>query len=462
MSLHYDSTGLLQSRIGASAGLSTQDRASMRTMLDAAFASVLAAREQGGMGFMNAPDLDFSELTDWAEQKRSGIDDVVVVGIGGSSLGAKAVINALPAPDALPARLHFAENVDPVAFLRLIESIEPEKTLVVVISKSGTTIETMSKFWILYDQMIDELGEPAAADRVVAITDPETGSLRPMAEERGFDTFEVPRNVGGRFSVLTAVGMVPLALAGYDVDALQRGSRAVRDRILEVPAEENAALTAAGDLFLLYRAGIDQIVMMPYAEQLLDLADWFRQLWAESLGKAQNRDGDVVEEGMTPIKALGAIDQHSQVQLYMEGPRDKLVIFVDTEGFASDVKVPLRDGFPDALGHLQGRTLGEILSAELRGTRAALAEAGRPTCTWTFDEISEENVGAFIFGWEFITAIMGELLDIDAFNQPGVELGKKIAHGLLGRPGFEEYVDMENRGDGGEPDRVEGRIFRLK
>jgi glucose-6-phosphate isomerase len=460
MSLHYDSTGLLESRIGAS-GLSSKDRESMRTMLDAAFATVLAARKEGEMGFMDAPDLDFSQLGDWAEKKRSGIDDVVVVGIGGSSLGAKAVVNALPDPEALPATLHFAENVDPVEFQRLLESLELRKTLVVVISKSGTTIETMSKFWILYDRMIDELGELDAAERVVAITDPETGSLRPMAEQRGFDTFEVPRNVGGRFSVLTSVGMVPLALAGYDFEALQRGARATRDRILEVSAEKNAALTAAGDLFLLYRSGIDQVVMMPYARQLLDLADWFRQLWAESLGKAQNRDGDVVEEGMTPIKALGAIDQHSQVQLYMEGPRDKLVVFVDTEGFATDVEVPLREGFPDALGHLQGRTLGEILSAELRGTRAALAEAGRPTSTWTFDAITEENVGAFIFAWEYITAIMGELLDIDAFNQPGVELGKKIAHGLLGRPGFEDYVEMEQGGDERDPDRVAGQIFTL-
>jgi glucose-6-phosphate isomerase len=253
--------------------------------------------------------------------------------------------------------------------------------------------------------------------------------------------------------------MVPLALAGYDTAALQRGARLCRDRIVDVPAEENAALRAAGDLFLLYRGGVDQVVMMPYAHQLLDLADWFRQLWAESLGKAQNRSGEVVEEGMTPIKALGAIDQHSQVQLYMEGPRDKVVIFLDTEGFAADVKVPLRDGFPDALAHIQGRTLGEILSAELRGTRAALAEAGRPTCTWSFDEISEENVGAFIFAWEYITAVVGELLDIDAFNQPGVELGKKIAHGLLGRAGFEEYVEMVR--EQSEGDRVAARVFKV-
>jgi glucose-6-phosphate isomerase len=459
MSIQYDSSGLLAERIGTSAGISLEDRASMHTMLDAAFARVLAAGEQGDVGFMDAPDLDFSGLEEWASEKREGVDDVVVVGIGGSSLGAKAVINSHPTPEALPARLHFAENVDPVEFTGLLEQLELERALVVVVTKSGTTIETMSKFWILYDRMIDELGEDAAAAHVVAITDPESGSLRPMAEARGFDAFEVPRNVGGRFSVLTAVGMVPLALAGYDVAALQRGARLCRGRIVDVPAEENAALRAAGDLFLLYRGGVDQVVMMPYANQLLDLADWFRQLWAESLGKAQNRSGEVVEEGMTPIKALGAIDQHSQVQLYMEGPRDKVVIFLDTEGFAADVKVPLRDGFPDALAHIQGRTLGEILSAELRGTRAALAEAGRPTCTWSFDEISEENVGAFIFAWEYITAVVGELLDIDAFNQPGVELGKKIAHGLLGRSGFEEYVEMVR--EQSEGDRVAERVFKV-
>jgi glucose-6-phosphate isomerase len=180
--------------------------------------------------------------------------------------------------------------------------------------------------------------------------------------------------------------------------------------------------------------------MMAYSDVLYPLVDWFCQLWGESLGKALNRQGERVEVGLTPVKALGVIDQHSQLQLFAEGPRDKHIVFVEVDQFPNDLEIPTVDGFPDSLAHLAGKRFSDLIEAELIGTRRALSEAGRPTSRIRFEAIQPGSVGAFIMTWELITAWMGELLDIDAFDQPGVELGKKIAHGLLGRQGFEEWA----------------------
>jgi glucose-6-phosphate isomerase len=391
---------------------------------------------------MACADSDGEEYLSWAESEEDRWTDQVVLGIGGSSLGARAVLEASRGTMFLDGlRTHFSENVDPVSFLHLLDQLDLSTTRLVLISKSGNTIETMAKFWILYDRLIEQVGEEQAAHHVVAITDPARGALRPMVEQRGWTSFEVPPNVGGRFSVLTAVGLVPLALAGYPIDRLLAGARAARDRALSDEVGQNACLQAAAHQILLARRGVNQCVMMAYSDQLLCMVDWFRQLWAESLGKAVDRAGQQVNTGITPISALGVIDQHSQVQLYMEGPADKHVTFLEVTRFGRDVSVPLREGFAPGLEHLQGKTLGELLEAELVGTRRALEQAGRLTSRWVMSGLEPEAMGAFLMSWQIITAIAGELLNINAFDQPGVELGKKIAHGLLGHAGHAAYAE---------------------
>lgn len=446
--LTYDFEGLFASKVIDGVRLDEPAMASLEPALADARAAIVAAHDVGRLGFMNCPLEDISEIVDWS---RSIIDagdftDQIVVGIGGSSLGALAVL-ASQGGSAGGLETHFSENIDPVGFARLMGRVDLTRTMIVVITKSGTTIETMSKFWILYEALVQKVGAEKAASHVVAITDPEKGSLRPLAAERGFKTFSVPPNVGGRFSVLTAVGLVPLALAGYDVVGLLAGARSARAHALDASVSENALLGAAAHQVLLADRGVNQCVMMSYADDLLPLADWFRQLWAESLGKKVNRAGEVVNVGITPLKALGVIDQHSQVQLYMEGPLDKHVMFLEVGAFATDFEVPDTPGFPEKLSHLKGKSLSALLKAELDGTRAALTDSGRPTSSWVFHSVCPEAVGAFILGWEFVTAIAGELYDIDAFDQPGVELGKLIAHGLLGR---EDVVELASGyvGDG--------------
>lgn len=458
--LEYDVRGLDASWIGAQKGLDYAHRKdTWRDRLGAARDAVLDAHEQGTLGFLTSFEKGIDDIKTWCASTLEGkrFTHQIVLGIGGSSLGALAIL-ATQGGHAGGLETHFSENIDPRSFGRLLERLPLESTLVIIISKSGTTIETMSKFWIVHELLIEAVGFEEAASHIVAITDPEKGSLRKLAAERGFKTFGVPPEVGGRFSVLTPVGLVPLCLAGYDIEELCEGARQMRRSIETSEVDDDVTLQAAADQLVLLDRGITQVVMMPYCDDLLPLADWFRQLWAESIGKRVNRRGEEVFSGITPLKALGVIDQHSQVQLYMEGPADKHVMFLEVVDFEQDFSVPSRPGFPEALSHLEGKTLSEMLAAELEGTARALADAGRPTSRWRLDRISPAHVGAFIIAWEMITAVTGELLDINAFDQPGVELGKKIAHGLLGHATHRDMLAAF------EPPVQEGRagIIRLE
>jgi glucose-6-phosphate isomerase len=435
--LTFSDWGVSAEAIGGD-GVAAEDRQAMNQLNASALEALHRARESQALGFFDLPEYDFEPIVAWAEEKRRGVEDVVVVGIGGSSLGARAILATEPPRERRPT-IHFTENIDPITFQRLVDKLDFTRTLVVVITKSGTTIETMSKFAFLWTKLRERLGD-GAGERVVAITDPEKGGLRALVDQHGFDDFSVPPNVGGRFSVLTPVGFIPLAFAGYPIGELLEGAAAARDAGLDPDLSRNPVARAATDHYVLMQRGYTQTVMMAYSDVLGPLVDWFCQLWGESLGKAVDRHGERVEVGLTPIKALGVVDQHSQLQLYAEGPRDKHIVFVEVDQFPNDVAIPKVDGFPDSLAHLAGKNLSDLLEAELVGTRRALVEAQRPTSRYRFDTISPRAVGAFIMNWELVTAWMGELLDINAFDQPGVELGKKIAHGLLGRAGFEEWA----------------------
>ncbi len=399
--------------------------------------------ESGELGFMDTPDTSFEPIQAWADERlHEEWKAQLVIGIGGSSLGARAVLSS-----ALPAHkrgldTYIADNLDPETVDRLFSFLDPKTTLVVVITKSGTTVETMSQFWIARQWIADAVGEDRADRHFVAITDPEKGELRKLVDQHRWFDFEVPSNVGGRFSVLTPVGLIPLALAGYPIDELLAGARDARDRHRQLDDAAQSWGVAAAEHLMLAEGGYQQLVMMTYADRLQGLVDWFRQLWAESLGKAKNRNGELVNVGITPIKAVGVVDQHSQVQLYMEGPKNKYFSFLEVEQFERDRIIPESPNMPDALAHLQGRRLSEVFAAELKGTRGALAESGRPTSTWRFDRITPRSVGAFLFSWQMITAVAGEMMDINAFDQPGVELGKQIAHGLLGQDKTRKFADL--------------------
>jgi glucose-6-phosphate isomerase len=267
----------------------------------------------------------------------------------------------------------------------------------------------------------------------VFVTDPKSGALRPLAERLGVTALDIPPNVGGRFSGLTPVGTLPAALIGIDVKSLLAGAgtmvaRCATTDLTQHPAGLYALLQWLADTQLKKSIA----VFMPYSDPLRDFAAWFVQLWAESLGKLRS-DGTSV--GSTPLAALGATDQHAQVQLFMEGPADKTVTFVTVEERGTDVVIPA--GFSDVkeLGYLEGHSLGELIDIEQRATAGALAKRGRPNMTIRLDRVDATSVGELMMFLELATAYAGQLYGIDAFNQPGVELGKQFAYALLGRPG---------------------------
>jgi len=395
----------------------------------------------GTLGFFDLPnDQTLLEQTlDYAREARRQYDDVVVLGIGGSALGPIALRTALRpyAWNSLPPearggfpRLHVLDNVDPETIAALLDRLNTGRTLFIVTSKSGGTAETMAQFLIVRDRL-SKGGGGWAGQNTVFITDPKKGALRPIASREQIDALDIPANVGGRFSVLTPVGLLPAALIGIDVAKMMEGARdmAVRcdgDALSENPAGCYAMLQWMADTKL----GRNIHVFMPYSDPLRDFAAWFVQLWAESLGKIRP-DGKSV--GPTPLAALGATDQHSQVQLFMEGPTDKTVTFVSVRERSVDIVIPA--AYPDVaeLSYLGGHSLAELIGIEQRATAGALAKRGRPNMTIEIDRVDPWHVGGLMMLLEIATAYAGDLYGIDAFNQPGVELGKQFAYAQLGR-----------------------------
>jgi glucose-6-phosphate isomerase len=503
MEIKYDYTNALATVVGNEHGLSEAEFDAGMENHAALPARLEELRSAGGADYMNLPyDTALTESVSKLAQAwgtRFGIvspsgkvspfhcENFVVVGIGGSSLGGRAVFEALAHPqhnllprekNVLPQRarrtqrdatvvkpeeffsansansavkdsalfhcvsrqwprMFFPDNIDPESLSGLFEVLDPEETLINVITKSGSTAETVASFMAFIAWFKKRLGHDYVA-HVIVTTDSENGALRRIAEREGFETFPVPPGVGGRFSVLSAVGLVPSAFAGIDTRKLLAGAAQMDRRIKESKPRNNPALVAA-----VIHTHLDRMknkrstVLMPYAQCLRATADWFRQLWAESLGKKHSMTGEVVNAGQTPIAALGTTDQHSQIQLYVEGPNDKLITLIEVQQFRSEVALP--DLYPqeDALSYLGGRTLNELMAAELSGTRSALTGAQRPNVTITMPAVNEETLGQLLFMLEVQTSYAGMIYSVNPYDQPGVEAGKVAAYALMGRKGYE-------------------------
>ena len=429
-----DARYLESRRIGRENGLEVEDELkAWAGGLEAAHRALLErSRDPGAMlGWIHLPEateearaiLRYRQGTAWARE-------VVVLGIGGSALGARALYQAL-APADPPARLHFVDHTDPGPIARLMAGLDPERTLVLAVSKSGGTAETLAALLVFHRWLEDALGE-GWREHLAAVTDPERGPLRAYARAQGLAAFSVPPDVGGRFSVFSPVGLVPLAFAGVAIEDLLMGARRANAR-----AREEAAQSALF-LYLLERHRGKRVhVLMPYGKRLEGVADWFVQLHAESLGKARDRRGSRVHLGPTPLAALGPTDQHSLLQLLREGPNDKLVAMVRAEDPGEDLRLPELPGLP-AAGYLFGKTLAQLQDAEARGTALALAEAGRPVLTLTIPAVDAPSLGDLLQFLMWQTAFLGELYGINAFDQPGVELAKTYTYALMGREGYEE------------------------
>lgn len=392
---------------------------------------MLAKKSAGKIGFLDAPyNKDgLKKAKDLAKNIRDHNDELVVLGIGGSSLGGKTIMSSLTNKFSKKGtKVIFVDNVDSEYFMEMIESLDLSRTAFNVISKSGSTAETMAQFLVVYDMLCKKLGKKEAVERIIMTTDPEKGALRPLVNSMGFKSLEVPQNIGGRFSVLTDVGMLPAAVAGVDVDAMFEGAREVSENACIDDINKNLVLKYALIKYAHATAGKNISVMMPYSTKLFDLSAWYVQLWAESLGKNGL--------GQTPIPSTGATDQHSQLQLFMEGPKDKFVTFIGIENPGKNVVLPKFDVEVEAFSYLSGHNMHELLRAEMLSTERALFENNVPSVRIELNKLDAANIGMLFMFFEAAVAITGEIMNIDAFNQPGVELSKNYTYKMMGRRGY--------------------------
>jgi len=432
--IRIDYTNVMAEVIGERDGILREELLSFRHFVVETH-SLIQKEKNRKFYFCRLPYQNVSHIKEYAGYIRDRFESFVVIGIGGSSLGARMLFESLTETNyniKKKPKIFFLENVDPEKFKSVLERIDIKNTCFNVVTKSGSTVETIANFSVILSMLKKELGDKYR-ENLVFTTDPEKGFLRKLGNQEKIKMFDVPPLVGGRFSVLSPVGLLPAAVAGIDIEELLAGAKKM-DLVcsIEEHVEHNPAyLIALSHYIANMRRGKTISVMMPYSEKLSSFVDWYRQLWAESLGK----DG----LGQTPVKAIGTVDQHSQIQLYREGIRDKIITFLQVENTDTDYRIP--EELPEDISYLSGHSLHEILSKELLGTKAALIKSKVPNITISIDRISSYNIGMLIYLYELATGFSGYLYKINPFDQPAVEEGKNFTYALMGREEYQEKLE---------------------
>jgi glucose-6-phosphate isomerase len=384
------------------------------------------------LAFMDLISQDTAGIKALAEQVSSDSDDFLIFGIGGSALGPRSILETLSPFHNLKKRprVFIYDNVDPRTLDHILSLVRGERVTANIITKSGSTAETMASFMVIWDELSRNLGS-SAKERIIATTDPLKGTLRKIADDYGIKTLSIPPGVGGRYSVLSPVGLLLAEVLGIDCNELLKGAADIQGRCANPEVWTNPAYIFGSLLYLMATEEKKNInVMIPYADGLKCLSEWFCQLWAESLGK--------LGWGLTPYPSLGTVDQHSQLQLWMEGPEDKVVIFLKVMDYGTDIKVPEVFQDREGIGYLGGHFLSELIHAEEESTELALAKNKRPNMTIHVPSLDPYHLGQLFQFFEIATAFTGFLYGVNPFNQPGVEEGKNYTYGMMGKQGFEK------------------------
>ena len=429
MLYRHDIAGCLADTVGAG-GLAAPALDAMLARAQGVAALLQRRRDDGSLPLLRLPHRrdDLAPLEPLADEFRNRFRDVLVLGIGGSSLGGQTVCALADAgfgPRPGAPRLHFMENIDPQSFSALFQRLDPDETGIIAISKSGGTAETLSQLIVCLDWLRQSLGTAAIGDRVIALTEPSDNPLRRLAATQEARLLDHDPGVGGRFTALSNVAALPGLIAGLDMVALREGAASVLDATLRAAHPRDAApiLGAAVSVALAQERGIATTVLMPYVDRLAAFGLWFRQLWAESLGK----DG----KGTTPVRAVGVIDQHSQLQLYLAGPVDKMFTLVTLDMAGQGELMPPDLAGDPGLAYLDGRRMGDLLDAEQRATAATLIRNGRPTRLIHLARLDERSLGVLLMHFMLETIAAAELWGVNAFDQPAVEEGKVLARQYL-------------------------------
>ena len=452
MRLRLDFSNMMSEFVGEERGITRKEIDELAPRASAIAADIEARRQAGELGFYQLPYATEAAgtVTKLADSLQGKCNDFVVLGIGGSALGATALFRALCHPlhnlvsksgrGGRP-RVFVLDNIDPATFKSILDFIDPQQTVFNVITKSGSTAETLSQFLIIrsfLEGLTDRISKESVREHLV-VTTGDGGVLRALAEEERYPLLSIPENVGGRFSVLSPVGLFPAAMFGVDILELLAGARDMDERcrtnqLWQNPAYLGGALHYLADV----KKGMNIAVMMPYSDALIQVAFWFRQLWAESLGKATDLSGKIVNVGPTPLAALGVTDQHSQLQLYSEGPFNKLITFLEVENHRQTIPIPPQPEHTEGLAYLGGHSLEELMKIEARSTQLALTKAGRSNMSLILPEINASTIGQLLFLLEVQTVFTGGLYYVNPMDQPGVEASKQYIYGMMGRKGFED------------------------
>jgi glucose-6-phosphate isomerase len=443
--ISLDYSFLLSENLCAENGVSLKELENTCPELEKIRKELLEKRTQKGFAWLSIPE-NAKKIINEIEMIRytlpASVNTLVVVGIGGSSLGTRALIEALHPSDCLKKiRVIFMENVDPESVSEIFDTIDHQKTVFNIVSKSGRTLETVSQFFLIREFLEKKSDRKDYKRRIIITTDPDEGFLREVAGNENIRNLTVPREIGGRFSVLTPVGLFPCACAGIHVEKILSGAAYALDHFKNTDVSKNMPLiSAALRVLMSENQGKNIRVFMTYSDSLKSFGAWFAQLWNESLGKKRDSDGKMV--GSALLTASGTVDQHSLLQMLIEGKQDKIIDFVRVKKFRKDLTIP-----PAYSSDPEGMTAGskqvsEIFNTELTATMSSLVSSKRPCSMYSISEISPFVMGMLLFTFEIETAAAGLLLGINPFDQPGVELGKNIAYGILRRPGYEKYLEM--------------------
>ncbi len=442
MNIQIDISNVLSENIGNEHGLNFDVLEQFCKNSQPLYENIKQKIADESIGFFNLPkDKEIiEEIKSYTDSVKNRYEYYVHVGIGGSALGPITLQNSLNSNYynlSQKPKMFFPDNVDPDWLEELFENIVAEKTLFHIVSKSGSTAETAATFLKIMDYLDKALGKNYYKN-LLFTTDPHKGLLNQIALENPIKCFRIPDNVGGRFSVLTPVGLVSAALTGINIEKLMLGADKMAEKCLNPNLIENPAFVFAAIHTYYMDHGKNISVMMPYSNKLKDVSDWYCQLWAESLGKQVNNNGETIHTGQTPVKALGATDQHSQIQLYKEGPNDKVISFIEVESFKNNLVLKNHFSYIEDFNYFEGKSLGQLLNSEKKATELALTSSNRPNLTVKLSQVNPENVGGLIMLLQVATAFAGEILNINAFNQPGVEEGKIATYALMGRKGYEK------------------------
>mgnify|MGYP001431434752 CR=1 FL=1 len=454
MEIEIDIARARSTAVTASHGVTPRDLEALEPRIQVAHKRLRADRASKKYGFYDL----YKDSETIGQIKRAAknllsprIDNLVVLGIGGSALGITTLFKALKSPyhnqlsreerNGSP-KLFVMDNIDPDSFAHMMRICPPRNTLYNVISKSGGTSETVSQLLIILDQLSLHMPKSDFKKNVIITTGPRKSKskrtpLQHIQNAHRLPVFLVPENVGGRFSIFTPVGLLPAALLGMNIDGLVRGCRAMDKRTSKSSLSDNPAYLRAAVHYLLCNEKQKSVsVMMPYSDKLSAASDWYAQLWAESIGKIvpETKNNPARSVGQTPVSALGVTDQHSQLQLFLEGPNDKLITILEETTFNTRLEIPSSPSYPKSVDYLQGKTMNQLIAAERKATIDALREKNRPVIRVTFPTVCEETVAQFLYMLEVETAMAGQLFEVNAFDQPAVELIKTFTRKYMGDP----------------------------